>query len=185
MICEKVQAELALYFGQSELPDWIREHLDTCPDCAALFAEQQALAEGVAQDSDFYLNDDDLDKSVAAVDDAIDAFEMDKVTRTVPLWRNYVPAVAALVIIVGLSLTLSMSDLFHRSALQTEVTTGDSALVLLDNGDQAYLEETDLQGLLEDFTIERYWQASEQLIDDLTEEEFEYLANNIDVGEIL
>ena len=185
MNCRETQNELGLSFGRGELPREVRRHIDGCAECAVVLAELEALTRNAGGDEDFYADAAELDQMVALVDESIDAIELETVVKTTPIWSSYIPAVAALVVIIGLSLTISLIGVFDRSGVQLTSNGDDSEQALVDFDGSDLTDAELIPGLIEDFESGSFWQASGLILEDLTEEEFEYLANNIDVGEML
>lgn len=180
MNCQDIKNELILYVGQSRLPAELADHLKTCLDCRTYIEDLNAVAELAGKDSDFYLSEVELEQAVAGVDRALDKIELEAAGNSVGIWRSYIPAVAALIAIVGISLTLSISGLMDGRVNTVSDLANDTALVSVDQ-----LEDTELDGLLVDFALERNDGAGELLLDDLTEEEYQYLTENMDIGDIL
>lgn len=185
MKCEKVQDELLLYFGRQELPEQLREHLSGCAECERFWLAAASVAQSLDRDEDFYADESEVEGLVARVDNAIDNIELGKFSRTASIWKTYLPVAAVVALMIGISLIVFLLGSFGSERSQMASDGDDSLLVLYEEGTSAELNEEDMRALLYDFATEQHESASEQLIDDLTEEEYEYLQKSLDIGEIL
>lgn len=185
MNCEQIQNELLLYIGGYELPNDLREHLDSCSECRAFWTELSSVASGLGGDSDFYLDDAELESSVNRVDERIDSLELEKVIDVRSAWRSYVPAAAAVVLLVGMSLIIYTAGWLGGNGGQAVLPVEDSLLVTVGNGDIDVLNQTDFEYLLYQVSIDGRTATSGDLYDGITDQELEYLEQNFDVGEIL
>ena len=185
MNCKHIQDELILHIGRPELPDDIRAHLESCSDCRALWSELTSAARGLGSDSDFYLDEADLEASVSRVDDRIDRLELGKVTDVRRAWMSYVPAMAAVVLLVGMSLIIYTAGWLNGNGGQTALGEQDSLFVTVANGDVDDFSESEYEYILHQVSIDSRAAATGVLSGDITEEELEYLDQNFDVGEIL
>lgn len=181
MNCQYIQDELLLNAGATVLPDNLQAHLDACPDCRAFRAELNSAIESAGVDTDFFLDQSAIEAQVAGVDRRIDELELGKVTDVRSTWMSFVPAVAAVVLLVGLSFTVYMMGWL---SLDPEVSTGpdiDTTTIVEVDG----IDESHISYIIEEHAAIQSASTSELLMEDLTEEELEYLENNFDVGEIL
>ena len=184
MNCQNIQDELLLNVGAEVLPDNLQAHLDACPDCRAFWAELSSAARTVGSDEDFFLDQSAIETQVTNVDRRIDELELGKVTDVRSAWISFVPAVAAVVLLVGISFTAYMMGWFGSGSVLTDRPVEDTLMAQADNV-MDIIDENDIGYILYEFAADRKASTSELLMEDLTEEELEYLENNFDVGEIL
>lgn len=182
MNCKQCQHQLLLYFGQKELPENLQEHLLKCNSCKKHKDELDALAEKSGSDKDFYPDDYMTEQMVKRVNKAIDNLEHSKITKTKNIWHSYIPAAAAVILFVGLSLIGYLYVLKGNDHQQATINNSDSLIVQTENKD---LNTEDLPSLLFEFTAENQENARDLLIDNITDEDLKYLEKNFDVGEIL
>ena len=180
MNCQQIKDELLLLIGADTIPPNIQTHLDTCAECRRFWSELTAAADTLGSDEDFYLDDAALESAVNRVDARIDQLELKKVTNVRSAWFSYVPAAAAVILLVGISISAYLMGWFTSGNGQAGLTSPDTAWVTLENGDVDILQDSNL-----DYFMYQSTASAELLYDELTEEELEYLDENFDVGEIL
>jgi len=185
MNCRNIQDELILYTGKRELPPDLQAHVNGCAACRSFWTEIISATAGLGSDSDFYLSETEIEASVSRVDERIDRLELGKVTDVRSAWKSFVPAAAAVVLLVGMSLIIYVAGWLNGDGGQTALDTPDTSFVTLENGDMGALSENDFEYILYQVSIDHLGTGSEVLFDDITEEEIEYLDQNFDVGEIL
>ncbi len=184
MNCPYIQDELLLNVGSEVLPDNLQAHLDACSDCRAFWTELCSATRTVGSDEDFFLDQSTIETQVANVDRRIDELELGKVTDVRSAWRSFVPAAAAVVLLVGLSSAVYMMGWFGSGPVLTDRPVEDTLMAQAPNV-MDIIDENDIDYILYEFAADRNASTSELLMEDLTEEELEYLENNFDVGELL
>ncbi len=177
-----------LHFGQTDLPGELGSHLEGCAACRTLWQELSNLKEGLGRDQEFHPSDLSSEQLCAEVDKKIREIEVAS-ERAIPIARRRrldftpVAAAAALVLVVAAGLFVSNGRL--PDLRESESATGQSdALVLNDVADEQPDAAT-VDFLIEDFTARHAYDASEWLLDDLTDEEIDYLERTFDVGNLL
>lgn len=185
MNCQQIKDELLTLVGSETMPQEIQEHLNTCAGCRTFWAELTALTGSLGSDENFYLGETELQSAVDGVDARIDQLEMRKVTDVRSAWYSYVPAAAAVILLVGISISAYLMGWFTRGDGQAELTSPDTAWVVLENGDLDVIDNGSFDYVMYQSTAYDYTASAELLYDELTEEELEYLDENFDVGEIL
>lgn len=188
MNCSRFQDQMLLYFGQKQLPEELREHLADCPACQALWEELTSLSDKLAGDDLFHPNDAQVEQLVSDVDVAIETIEQDKrhdISRIRGIWYKYVPIAAAAALVVGIAIGGYLANRMTLETRLSDIASNENTFVSLYEEDYEELDEGTIGILIYDFTAEHSYEASEWLLDDLTEEEFHYLENNFDVGDLL
>ncbi|MEA3297009.1 MAG: hypothetical protein U9R56_04020, partial [candidate division Zixibacteria bacterium] len=66
-----------------------------------------------------------------------------------------------------------------------KINEGESTFVVLAEIESGEPDQATIKALMYDFTSSQFTEADERLLDDITEEEYEHLKNNFDVGDIL
>lgn len=185
MNCRQVQDELLLLIDRQQLPDELRRHVDSCEECRRLWTELSALKENLGRDEDFEVDDETAESIVAAVDRRLDQLEMARVTDVRASWMTYIPAAAAVVLIVGISAVVYFSGWLSSNGGQAQAPTNDSLWVSLADSEVSYLDNTDLSQLLSAISVDNDEAMETILLEGMTDEELKYLEENFDVGEIL
>lgn len=185
MNCQHVQDELLLLIDRRQLPDELQEHVDRCDRCRQVWTELCSLRENLGRDEDFEVDDQTVEAIVASVDRRLDKLEMARVTDVRASWMTYIPAAAAVVIIVGISVIVYLSGWLSTNGGQAQAPADDSLWVSLAENDISYLDNTDLTQLISQIGADHDEAIETILLEDITEEELEYLEKTFDVGEIL
>ena len=191
MKCAHVQDELLLFFGREDLPDRIQEHLDSCAECRAFWAQLGAESELLPADEAFFPTEEEKGAALRGVNIRL-------VTASSEVRRGFfesllarlrrgrlAPALASLVVLLT---TAWIGHMSGRLVVSTEPSTADVSVVLADAASSEDTEELDadmVDVLLYDFSAAQAYKSGELLLDDLTEEELLYLESNFDVGDIL
>lgn len=193
MNCEQIKRELELYLGFEEIPDELAAHLTECEDCRAYWTELDAAAGFMGQDDDFYPSDAAIERAVRAVDDRIAA--RSQVTKITQLrWVSRVSSVAAAVLLLfvswstvqfgGVSTLATLNDEQRDSLIERAYP--EDIVAEVDASETEYtLDDASVAALIEDYTDRYTYRGGEYLLDDLSDEEFEYLSESFDVGELL
>ncbi len=193
MNCADCRQELEFSFGQAEFEATVSEHLAQCADCRTYWAELAELAGGLPGDDAFVVDATTVEMLAHKVDQTIDAKETKGKTtfdesagqRSAVAWMRLLPAAAALLLVIGIG---SAGYLLGRFDKQATTISGDgAAFEISQTMDDDYSEPDDqtVRLLLYDFASDRLYDASETLLDDITEEELRYLEQNFEVGDLL
>jgi len=184
MDCYKFREELDLDFPSLDLSGEEKHHVEGCAPCQQYLHMMQTMTAIPGKEEAFSLGALEIERLVASVNYRIDDSLPKEPTPGFRL-RQLVPLVAAVVLIVSVSLvSLYVYDDSSDNAVDGALGE-DSFYALLNDPNNAELDERIVEILLDDFTSEHTASAGELLLDDLTEEEFNYLMNNYDVGELL
>jgi len=188
MSCSHFQDQMLLLFGQKQLPEELHDHLAECPSCRAVWDELTGMNEKLGGDDLFFPNDAQVEQWASRVDTAIEKIERDNVpvvTRIRKGWYERVPVAAAAALVLGIAIGTYLAG---RTAFDTggaEIASGITGVAGLYEGGNEELQESTVGSLIYDFTAQHSYEASEWLLDDLTEEELNYLEDNFDVGDLL
>ena len=182
MNCQLCQQELSDRFGSTGLSEEITDHLSACPDCRKLWDEMNQLSERLGANSDFTPNDDRLDQMVAFVERDINLVARRDSHSS--LRRRLLAIAASAVLMFGvasISYRLgSISDDLTKPGLANSNRLGIDV-----TDEEETLDETTISILLDDYILETGYEAGELLLEDITDEEFDYLKKNLDVGGML
>ena len=184
MNCEKCQNQLYELFGEKQLPDEIQKHVDTCNGCYELLTELQNVKAGLGTDEQFVEGMIDPDRMVETVNSKIDKLEISKVT-SIARWKTFVPAAAALVIIVGVGFLSQIMLKIDPSQSNNRIDSIPPVLVKLSQIEIDELNKSDFNEFVDEYSYEYGFDEELESMDDLTEEQFQYLQEHLDVEEIL
>jgi hypothetical protein len=180
MNCEQVREQLELLFGQDELPEEVERHLEGCDACRSHLRELQRLSQQLGADTDFEPSPDDLLRAVAGVEERIKPEEATSIVSV--SWLRSLTRVAAAVLIVGMAYTSYMIGR-NQAGQPAEIIT--DTVVTTASADSLEMEDYFVSMLIEDYSSDASFEASSMLLDDITEEEMEYLTENLTVGDLL
>jgi len=185
MKCDLIKDKLLENFGLLEMPDYVTAHLDECDECRLYYQELLDIKSNVDREDEFYLSQQDQEQFMVQVEQKIDKHELGKVTNVTPKWKLYIPVAAAIVMILGIALISQIPNLFNGSD-QTDITEIDENLwIKIDNAEIEFVNNDNLENVLIDYSSVESSINDEWMIDDVTEEEYQYLLDNFDIGEIL
>lgn len=192
MTCTECREQLELSFGQTVPDAGTIQHLNSCAGCSMYWEQLVALAQDLSGDAQFSVDNTAIDKLVQEVEDAIQPpMDMASITQQksdkVSTWNlmRLLPAAAAVLLVVGVGVG---GYLVGRTDRDINTTSSYSTTLLPSTDDETAYDEPDdptFAVLLSDFAADRPYDASEKLLDDITDEEMEYLAQNFDVGDLL
>ena len=193
MNCSDFQDKLALYFGQEELPESLAAHLRQCASCRSLWEEMNSLARVLPDDAAFHPDERSTELLVSQVENALTESavalpkrgswlqKLDLATR----WQRALPAAAAVALVVAVGWMSYLSGLSTGVDQAAQKPTADTFDILLADSELEEPDSLTLDALLEDFAAGQHLDIGERLLDDISEEEFEYLNNSFDIGDIL
>ncbi|HDL01398.1 MAG TPA: hypothetical protein ENH23_04115 [candidate division Zixibacteria bacterium] len=185
MNCKKYEQELFESFGINSFSSELLKHINTCDSCKDIFANLHAVSTTFGSDELFFESDEIVAKRVEAVNDKIDQLELSKVVDVKSRWKSYVPMAAALFLVLGVGLLTKVLLQFDTST-QTAVNTNSEYLSFsLNDEDTKFLTEVDFSEFVDDYTSEFGLDNDLNMLDDISEEEYKYLEENLNIGEIL
>lgn len=180
MNCHEIKEYLLENFGEKTIPAEVEQHIQTCAECREYHEELTRMLDDIGNDSTFYPNSDIVSQAVEAVDKQIDQSELKKSDASTPIWKTFVPVAAALIVVLGTAMVMQMIPGGDDGT--TALSTGDTTIAMVDEID---ITAIDVETVLETTSDPYLNYSGTVLSDDLTEEEYEYLAENFDVGELL
>jgi hypothetical protein len=187
MNCRAVQDELMLGFGIGRLSDEAEGHVARCAACRELQLSLQSLAGKMGSDQAFYPDEVEVERLMARMEDTLDSTRSRREPAAHPFFaRNllrYAAVLAVPVIAAGLYLAGYMP---FREGDQTMVAVqSETAGVWGDSAGVYEVSDAAAEALLYEYSARNQFTAGDELLDDLTAEELEYLKRNFDVGELL
>lgn len=185
MSCKKYEQELFESFGLDSLSSGLQAHINICTSCKEIYNNLQSVSSEIGSDELFYESDEIVAKRVEAVNDKIDQLELSKVVDVTSRWKAYVPMVAALFLVLGVGLITKFLLQFDDSIHTADNSVTELMFVSLTDADTKSLTEIDFAEFVDDYTSEFGLDNELHLIDDLSEEEYKYLEENLNIGEIL
>jgi len=194
MNCTQVQQEMMLLFGSGDLPEEIQFHLDSCPECRDFAVELEALQNRLGDDDDFFPTDSETERLVVSVDAAIDEFESrkiepSKVVAIAPsqnLFRGkYLAVAAAIVLVLGAYLVGQFSVEMPPHSTNIESDSLFSSVWSETDEEQYEPNDPAVGMLINDYAETARLSGVDELLSDITEEEYEYMMENFDIGDLL
>lgn len=200
MSCSNYQDELLLCAGREQLPEDLQDHLNRCASCRAFWAELQTALTKLGCDDDLVPDNLNVDEFVSGVCERIElipprqGFESRTQTKSAEVtwigWHRYLSAAAGILLVAGITLIGSWQSKGLRVQVSddVQVTTesdASTAILTLYEGEVDQFDEDMLDIILYDFGDKGFFEASELLLYDLSDEELQFLEDNFDVGDIL
>ena len=188
MNCEQAREIIELHFGHDELPVGLQDHLAECDSCRTYRGEMMSLSDGLGSDSDTPFSAKDFDRAAAGVAAKID--RRPAVVSYSTKWLRPMLRVAAALVVVGLSYgsyRLGQESIFGADldTHQTADAEVDRLTTLLEYDVDEEMDEGLIGILIDDYCSAVSYEATASLLDDISEEELEYLMENLEVGELL
>ncbi len=192
MTCPEIRKLLDLSFGMSGPDPALEEHLNRCAECRGYWLRLTRLADEMPDDTQYSFDDAAIESMIDNVEEVIESRRVTEKSSG-RSFRDYsyrnlmrlMPSAAALVLVVGVGVG---GYFWGRSVPQVIEPSGYSAIVDPFVMDRELYDEPDeptYDVLVSRFAGERPYDASETLLGDITEEEFNYLSESFHVGDIL
>ena len=185
MSCRNIQEELYERLGQEVLPPDIEAHISQCEECRNLWNELKQLQSRLGVDETFYLDDSEIDE---LTDGVMREIETSTPTVITPLYRMaqmVLPMAASLLLLFGVSKLSDRPVADYSSSVATISDIFEEDYYTSDYDDTDDMDVATLELLVSDYAFGDVVTPGEALLDDLTDEEFEYLKDNLDMGELL
>ncbi len=185
MNCEQVKDLLLESFGERVQSEEIAEHLRGCPACREFAEELNELMTVAGTNEDFFPDPEVTESLIAGVETRIDRMESAKATPVHSIWRSYIPAVAALLVVVGFSVTAYMLNMFSSKHSAQVSPDSNASLLVIKDADVDSLSSGEVNFILNDYSADHSGTVSGDVYDNVSQEELEYLENNLKAGDIL
>ncbi len=177
MRCERVQEELMLNIGVEALSPEVLEHVGQCAECRAVKDDLDRVLPNALSDQAFSLSDQVLREIQEKVEKSIAPQRIFSVQRALAI-------AASVVLVVGVSYvgfrSGGIDDPFNLppdSSADTFVQTFDWL--------ESDADSPSMDALFESVDSDPYRSSYDLLLEEITDEELEYLENNLSAGELL
>jgi len=185
MDCGKIKNKISLRVGSLFLDTEEKIHLEQCDQCRNLYEEFVSLEKdlnGVTIES---LSAVEFASMQQKLDENINRYNK----RAISFYNLFTRYGAGLVT-VGFLFFVSLWSGFEYGVYYTENSDQFESYYLTDNGDESSDEDETMNDeyidlLLYDYTQNNGYNSGDLLLGDLTVDEFDYLENNLDWGDIL
>lgn len=185
MKCDLFKDKILECFGDSELPEEIKEHLNHCSECSQYYKELLKLSKEFDKEDAYYPTKEEQNKFVSDLEKKIDRLELKKVTDITPKWKTYIPVAAVIVMILGLALVSQLGNLFNSTDQTNIAENTDSIWINIDKDEIEFVNNENFDNVLIDYSSLDNSLSNELYIQNVSEEEYQYLLDNFDIGEIL
>jgi len=182
MNCEQVKYILKMQFGEPASDDSLKEHIRNCPDCREYFEELQRLEKTMKSASFESLSATEF----ALVQEKLDNNINQYLNRAVGFYRlmvRYGTSLAAVCLLLFISLVSDFNPLQETDS-QYDLTYQQLSYNAQDT-ENDYMDEDYIDDILFDYVQNYGYDASQLLLGELYEEEYEYLDKNLKAGDIL
>lgn len=193
MNCRDFQDELILWFG-GDLPEDRQAHVETCPECRDFWNQLVELQAAIPGDQEFYPSSAEAERLSSRVMQSLPPRSRPGVSTS---WRHWLSgamgrllrprplgaaAVSVFLLAFGLWWVSSTpgDPIVDSSTLMSELSPGFISDTTL------YEPESETVDLLVDgLAVLEPTTAARSILDDLSDEEYQYLAKNLTVEDIL
>ena len=189
MNCNDCQNLILENFGSSELQFDCLEHLQSCSSCRQFHLELAPLRRRLGDDTLFHLTQSESSSFLETLSQRLDRPHVIDIRPRFALRRLAIAA--ALLLLAGAGAFRLWYATDSGSADSVAVVesgpVADSLLAIAVDlpADSLDLNDHDVQILLHDFSQNRGFEATESLLNDLTDDEIKYLQKNLNKGDIL
>ena len=185
MNCNEVKDLIFESFGVQENNEALQKHLSSCEDCRKLYETLSSQAQKFGTDKNFELSESEQANLLEKINADIDQHELNKVIKVEPAWKSYVPMAAAILLVLGVGF---ISQLIFKFGNGTETATNQDervSYVALTVEDVTEIKSIELDEFVDQYSSQYDIDDEINMLDDLSEEEYQYLNENLDIGEIL
>lgn len=183
MTCEQIREELELLVGQAELPDEIARHLGGCAECRLYWEELSVAAEHIGEAELFGLSDEESLELTGNIERAITPQE--KTTVTSLRWLRYAAAAAVVTLSVGIGYYELRDGVAPDIAIPSDSARGAFTEFPPVTPDTIQLSSEEIEQVMREYTYDMTITADEQLLESLSDDDLNYLEENLDVGDLL
>lgn len=148
----------------------------------------------LGEDADFYPDDVEVERMLAEVNAKIDArstiTSIAAHSRITPMWKQVFASAAAVVLVLGtayVGVQMGLIRIDSNSPMQTANVDPNVLLSEIDEYESELyaLADRDVQVLLWQAVADDGSMSAQRLLGDLTDDEYEFLQANFDVGDLL
>ncbi len=185
MDCGKFKNKISQSVGSVFLDADEKIHLEQCPQCRNLYEEYVSLERDLNDLTIEPLSAVEFASMQQKLDENINRYNR----RAISFYSLFTRYGAGLVA-VGFLFFVSLWSGFEYGVYYTENSEQSDTYYLADNGDENSDEDETMNDdyiglLLYDYTQNNGYNSGDLLLGDLTQDEFDYLENNLDLGDIL
>jgi uncharacterized protein YkvS len=186
MNCKDYQNLILESFGKNIIQEELEKHLQDCAECRKFKNELGTLSVKLGGDELFSLEQFEVEQMVKRVDAQIDDIETDKEFKSTPMWKYFVPVAAAIFLVLGIAFVGNIIQMFDSSGGVAENEFNeDTVIALIDINDIEDYSNISIEEFMPDFSNQNRDISDEALENDLTEDEYQYLVENFNIGEII
>ena len=182
MNCAEIQRTLEESLGCETLPDQIESHLQDCPTCRQHWEELCSLTKGLGSDKMFEPTAIELERMVSFVGDNL---EERSARRSFVFTGRLSSMAAAAVLILTASAVSYQWGRYNNSLEGTTPVYSYEVIVDSEAAEEIALEDETVSTIIDDYITETGALGGDQLLDDLTDEEYDYLVETMKIGDIL
>lgn len=182
MSCRNYQDRILELFGTDQLPEDIQEHVKSCSECSEFLNSLKDIENTISDEAIFFPDKADTDRIITRVESMIDSREIKKVTSISPIWKTFIPAAAAVLLIVGLG---SVTHLIRFGDEGNSADTSNVASIVSNTNDNENYDADAYSDILQGYISENDLVSTDVIFDNMTDDEMKYLEQNFDVGDIL
>jgi hypothetical protein len=159
-----------------------KRHLEICPGCREYYDSILFLQKNLQETAFEPLSAREFTSMQDSLNKKINQFQM----RTASFYKYSLRLGTALMTAVLLFL-VSLWSGFDNGIMYSDQAEQVNGYYYTDNGfiDDETIDDNYLDLILDDYTIEKGFNSGESLLGELTADEFDYLENNFDMGDIL
>ena len=184
MSCKNYEEEIFESFGTIDISNDLQSHLKSCKACNEIYTNLHALSTGIGSDDLFYDSENAIEKRVDEINTKIDEIELSKVISPAR-WKSYVPMAAAIFLVLGIGLISKLVLYNNDTNLVADLSQNETTLVSLNATETKALSEIEISEFVDQYSSEYRLDNELSLLDDISEEEYQYLEENLKIGEIL
>lgn len=182
MNCRHIKKSLSERLGDLDLDERERSHLESCPDCLKYYQSLERLERSLRGVEVEPLSEAELVSIRDRIDEKIDRY-LSRATGFYRLAVRYGTSLAAVILLLAVSLVSGLYPV-NKGKDVTELQLSR----LLDEPQILYEAELDngyFSLVLDDYTHDYGFSTAEEILGELSDEEFDFLMINIDIGGIL
>ena len=181
----QLKGEILEHFGDENLPDELQRAVDSDPELGHEWQALRALDALMPGEEEFFLPPAEIEALCLRVERQIDSAPPELTSipwHITPIWRRSLAIAATVVFIVGGSLMIDRLRQFDQSDPSDSSVQMPAETVATE---EIEVSQPMYDALLLDYTNRASAEPALLLLEDLTEDEYEYLNNNFDVEELL